>query len=110
MQNIANTVKRIASRDDVAVIFPVHEPQCPRDHDEAPSLGKRVLVMRETTERPEGVDARTAKLVGTDIETIVREVENLLDDGEAYSAMGRAHNPFGDGKSAQRICNLLAQS
>ena len=148
MQNIANAVKRIASRPDVAVIFPVHmNPNVravmneqlegldnvaliePLDYphfarlldishlmltdsggvqEEAPALGKPVLVMRETTERPEGVVAGTAKLVGTDTDTIVRETERLLDDGEAYSAMARAHNPFGDGHSSQRICDLLA--
>ena len=76
--------------------------------EEAPALGKPVLVMRETTERPEGVAAGTAKLVGTDPDTIVAETEHLLDDGQAYAAMARAHNPFGDGRSAQRICDLLA--
>ena len=64
--------------------------------------------MRETTERPEGVTAGTARLVGTDPETIVRETERLLDDEAAYSAMAQAHNPFGDGRSAQRIADLLA--
>ena len=148
MQNIANAVKRIASRPDVAVIFPVHmNPNVravmneqlegldnvaliePLDYphfarlldishlmltdsggvqEEAPALGKPVLVMRETTERPEGVVAGTAKLVGTDTDTIVRETERLLDDGEAYSAMARAHNPFGDGMAAARIAELLA--
>ncbi|MBU2033137.1 MAG: UDP-N-acetylglucosamine 2-epimerase, partial [Alphaproteobacteria bacterium] len=62
----------------------------------------------ETTERPEGVAAGTAKLVGTDPDTIVAETEHLLDDGQAYAAMARAHNPFGDGRSALRICDLLA--
>jgi len=76
--------------------------------EDAPALGKPVLVMRETTERPEGVVAGTAKLVGTDWTTIVREAEHLLDDPEAYSSMARAHNPFGDGHSSQRICDLLA--
>ncbi|MBX7494570.1 UDP-N-acetylglucosamine 2-epimerase (non-hydrolyzing) [Qipengyuania sp. 6B39] len=149
MQNIADAVKRIASRGDIAVIFPVHlNPNVhavmneqlagldnvaliePLDYphfarllniaelmltdsggvqEEAPALGKPVLVMRETTERPEGVAAGTAKLVGTDADTIVRETERLLDDPEAYSAMARAHNPFGDGLSAQRICDLLAR-
>ena len=76
--------------------------------EEAPALGKPVLVMRETTERPEGVEAGTAKLVGTDADRIVHETFRLLDDPEAYSAMARSHNPFGDGRSAQRICDLLA--
>ena len=150
MQSIANAVKTIASRDDVAVIFPVHlNPNVravmneqlagldnvaliePLDYphfarlldishlmltdsggvqEEAPALGKPVLVMRETTERPEGVEAGTAKLVGTDADTIVRETLRLLDDDDAYAAMARAHNPFGDGHSSQRICDLLAKA
>ena len=77
--------------------------------EEAPALGKPVLVMRETTERPEGVDAGTAKLVGTDADMIVAEVTRLLDDPAAYAAMAQAHNPFGDGHSAQRIADLLAE-
>jgi len=76
--------------------------------EEAPSLGKPVLVMRETTERPEGVAAGTAKLVGTDRARIVREVLALLDDEGAYAAMARAHNPFGDGNAAQRIAAVIA--
>jgi UDP-N-acetylglucosamine 2-epimerase (non-hydrolysing) len=148
MEGIASAVKRIAARDDVAVIFPVHlNPNVrsvmnealsgldnvaliePLDYphfarlldiahvmltdsggvqEEAPALGKPVLVMRETTERPEGVAAGTAKLVGTDADLIVSETERLLDDQHAYEAMARAHNPFGDGHSALRICDLLA--
>jgi hypothetical protein len=65
--------------------------------EEAPALGKPVLVMRETTERPEGVEAGTAKLVGTHADRIVAEATRLLDDRAAYDAMARAHNPFGDG-------------
>jgi UDP-N-acetylglucosamine 2-epimerase (non-hydrolysing) len=76
--------------------------------EEAPSLGKPVLVMRETTERPEGVDAGTARLVGTDRARIVGETLALLDDEEAYAAMARAHNPFGDGKASQRIAEIIA--
>ena len=76
--------------------------------EEAPSLGKPVLVMRETTERPEGVAAGTAKLVGTDRGRIVREVLSLLDDEAAYRAMARAHNPFGDGLASQRIAAIIA--
>ena len=76
--------------------------------EEAPSLGKPVLVMRETTERPEGVAAGTAKLVGTDRGRIVREVLSLLDDKSAYRAMARAHNPFGDGLASQRIAAIVA--
>lgn len=71
--------------------------------EEAPSLGKPVLVMRDTTERPEAVDAGTVKLVGTDPDTIVREANRLLDDAAAYESMSRAHNPYGDGKAALRI-------
>ena len=76
--------------------------------EEAPSLGKPVLVMRETTERPEGVAAGTAKLVGTDRGRIVHEVLSLLDDKSAYRAMARAHNPFGDGLASQRIAAIVA--
>lgn len=76
--------------------------------EEAPSLGKPVLVMRETTERPEGVAAGTAKLVGTDRATIVAETLALLDDEAAYAAMARAHNPFGDGQAAARIARIVA--
>jgi UDP-N-acetylglucosamine 2-epimerase (non-hydrolysing) len=67
-----------------------------------------VLVMRETTERPEGVEAGTARLVGTEAAAIVTELSTLLDDSSAYEAMARAHNPFGDGHSAARIVELLA--
>ncbi len=147
LENIAEAVRQIAERPDVAVIFPVHlnpnvravmhgalggRPNValiePLDYpnfarllaiaevmltdsggvqEEAPALGKPVLVMRETTERPEGVTAGTAKLVGTDTQTIVTEMFNLLDDKTAYEAMARAHNPFGDGHSARRIVELL---
>ncbi len=78
--------------------------------EEAPSLGKPVLVMRETTERPEGVAAGTARLVGTDKGRIVTEIFKLLDDKAAYSAMSRAHNPFGDGKAATRIARTVADA
>ncbi|NBW76055.1 MAG: UDP-N-acetylglucosamine 2-epimerase (non-hydrolyzing) [Sphingomonadaceae bacterium] len=147
MANIAEAIRRIAQRQDVAVIFPVHlNPNVravmnkalgqlsnvaliePLDYphfvrllsiaeimltdsggvqEEAPALGKPVLVMRETTERPEGVSAGTARLVGTDVTRIVTEIFNLLDDKAAYEAMARAHNPFGDGKSARRIVELI---
>ena len=75
--------------------------------EEAPSLGKPVLVMRETTERPEAVAAGTAKLVGTDREQIVREAARLLEDATAYRAMAQAHNPYGDGKAAERIAAFI---
>jgi UDP-N-acetylglucosamine 2-epimerase (non-hydrolysing) len=78
--------------------------------EEAPSLGKPVLVMRETTERPEGVAAGTAKLVGADRARIVAETLALLDDDAAYAAMARAHNPFGDGKASERIAAVIAGS
>ena len=78
--------------------------------EEAPALGKPVLVMRETTERPEGVVAGTARLVGTDEDRIVSEVFTLLDDSEAHAAMARAHNPFGDGHAAERIAETLAHA
>jgi len=75
--------------------------------EEAPSLGKPVLVMRDTTERPEAVDAGTVKLVGTDTDLIVREASTLLDDDAAYDSMARAHNPYGDGIASQRIRDAL---
>ena len=148
MRNIADAVKRIAARADVAIIFPVHlNPNVravmqaelaglqnvaliePLDYphfarliaisalmltdsggvqEEAPALGKPVLVMRETTERPEGVEAGTARLVGTNADRIVSETFRLLDDEAEYVTMARAHNPFGDGHAAQRIVELLA--
>lgn len=76
--------------------------------EEAPSLGKPVLVMRDTTERPEAVQAGTVRLVGTDRKRIVSEANLLLDDSNAYGAMSRAHNPYGDGKAAGRIVKTLA--
>ena len=76
--------------------------------EEAPSLGKPVLVMRETTERPEGVEAGTARLVGTSRERIVVETERLLHDPAAYARMAQAHNPYGDGRSGERIAGVLA--
>ena len=147
MEAIAEAIRQIAARPDVAVIFPVHlNPNVravmngalegldnvamiePLDYphfarllglaeimltdsggvqEEAPALGKPVLVMRETTERPEGVTAGTARLVGTETSVIVTELFNLLDDKAAYESMARAHNPFGDGQSARRIVELL---
>ncbi|WP_066518716.1 non-hydrolyzing UDP-N-acetylglucosamine 2-epimerase [Sphingobium cloacae] len=112
----------LADRSNVAMIDPLDYPHFVRLLDlchlvltdsggvqeEAPSLGKPVLVMRETTERPEGVAAGTARLVGTDRARIVREVAMLLDDEAAYGAMARAHNPFGDGQAAERIARIIA--
>jgi UDP-N-acetylglucosamine 2-epimerase len=77
--------------------------------EEAPSLGKPVLVMRETTERPEAVAAGTVRLVGTDSARIVAEATRLLDDPQAYAAMSRAHNPYGDGRAAARIVRELVR-
>ena len=150
LKSVAQAVRRIAERPDVAVIFPVHPnpnvrgPMAevlggidnvamidPLDYpnfvrllslchfvmtdsggvqEEAPALAKPVLVMRETTERPEGVVAGTAKLVGNDEEVIVTEASRLLDDKAAYEAMARAHNPFGDGRSSERIARIILGS
>lgn len=77
--------------------------------EEAPSLGKPVLVMRDTTERPEGISAGTLKLVGTDEETIYREFKRLLTDEEEYRAMSTASNPYGDGFAARRIADVLCE-
>ncbi|MEY2943596.1 MAG: hypothetical protein RLY97_1610 [Pseudomonadota bacterium] len=148
LESIAEAVRQIAERPDVAIIFPVHpNPNVrkvmddalagldnvamiePLDYphfarllslaeimltdsggvqEEAPALGKPVLVMRETTERPEGVAAGTAKLVGTETAAIVTEIFTLLDDKAAYEAMARAHNPFGDGQTSRRIAEIIA--
>lgn len=75
--------------------------------EEAPSLGKPVLVMRETTERPEAVEAGTVKLVGTDKATIISEVNRLMKDEEAYTKMSKAHNPYGDGQACNRIIDAI---
>jgi len=75
--------------------------------EEAPSLGKPVLVMRETTERPEAVAAGTVKLVGTDVATITANLDQLLSDETAYKRMSRAHNPYGDGQACDRIAQQL---
>ncbi len=75
--------------------------------EEAPSLGKPVLVMRETTERPEAVEAGTVRLVGTDARKLIEETDNLLTDEDLYRKMSNVQNPYGDGKSANRICEVL---
>lgn len=112
----------LGQRDNIARIEPLDYPHFIRAlemaeivlsdsggvQEEAPALGKPVLVMRETTERPEGVAAGTAKLVGTDADRIVSEISTLLDVPQAYSAMARAHNPFGDGHAAERIARIVA--
>jgi UDP-N-acetylglucosamine 2-epimerase (non-hydrolysing) len=77
--------------------------------EEGPALGKPVLVMREYTERPEGIQAGTSKLVGTQAKNIVASVAGLLNDSAAYQAMARAVNPYGDGKATERILNILAE-
>lgn len=150
MENIARAIARIAAREDVAVLFPMHpNPNVgkvmdailgnlpnvariePLDYphfiralglcdlaltdsggvqEEAPALGKPVLVMRDTTERPEGVAAGTARLIGTDEDRIVREVDCLLDNTDTYRAMAQAHNPFGDGHAAARIAAIIKDS
>ena len=113
--------KRLGKLPNVALIEPLDYPNFVRllsiaeimltdsggVQEEAPALGKPVLVMRETTERPEGVTAGTAKLVGTETSVIVTEMFKLLDDKTAYDAMARAHNPFGDGQTASRIVELI---
>ena len=112
----------LAGRDNVALIEPLDYPHFVRlmgmaellltdsggIQEEAPSLGKPVLVMRDTTERPEGVDAGTAMLVATDRGRIVREANRLLDDRAAYDAMAQAHNPYGDGQASARIAAQVA--
>lgn len=114
---------QLGQLDNVAMIEPLDYPHFVRllgmaelmltdsggVQEEAPALGKPVLVMRETTERPEGVAAGTAKLVGTDRATIVAAATKLLDDQAAYDAMARAHNPFGDGQSSKRIADLVTR-
>ena len=77
--------------------------------EEAPSLGKPVLVMRETTERPEALEAGTVKLVGTDTVLIVKEAQKLLDDPEAYTEMSQASNPYGDGHACEKIVDFLVR-
>ena len=149
MLQIAAALAELASREDVAIIYPMHpNPNVvevmrpalsglanialiePLDYlgfvammeashivltdsggiqEEAPSLGKPVLVMRDTTERPEGVAAGTAVLVGAECAVITREVSRLLDDQVAYDAMARAHNPYGDGTASRRIAEITAR-
>ena len=78
--------------------------------EEAPSLGKPVLVMRDTTERPEGVEAGTLKLTGTEEDTIFAECSRLLTDTQTYRRMSTATNPYGDGKASQRIRKVLEEA
>jgi UDP-N-acetylglucosamine 2-epimerase (non-hydrolysing) len=77
--------------------------------EEAPSLGKPVVVMRDTTERPEAVDAGTVVLAGTDYDEIVKYVSRLLEDEDFYNKMAWAHNPYGDGMAAERIVKILRE-
>ncbi|MEO0902466.1 MAG: UDP-N-acetylglucosamine 2-epimerase, partial [Bacteroidota bacterium] len=77
--------------------------------EEAPSLGKPVLVMRNTTERPEAVEAGTVVLVGTDKERIITEATKLIQDNDAYVKMSKLHNPYGDGKACERIANYISR-
>ena len=145
--HICRAIKRLAVREDVQVVFPVHPNPNVRNivnrelsgvdkvflieplnyepfvylmrrasvlvtdsggiQEEGPSLGKPVLVMRKVTERPEAIRAGTARLVGVQTDTIVSEVERLLDDESEYATMARAINPYGDGRASQRICAVL---
>lgn len=147
MRQIASALQSLATREDVAIIYPVHpNPNVtevmrpaladypnialiePLDYlnfvammeastlmltdsggiqEEAPSLGKPVLVMRDTTERPEGVAAGTSRLVGADAARIVAETARLLDDPSAYAKMAQAHNPYGDGTASRQIAQLI---
>ncbi len=150
MHAIAATLRQLARRPDVGIVFPVHRNPAVRDvmqaelagldnlalieplaypefvrlldvahlmltdsggvQEEAPALGTPVLVMRETTERPEAIAAGTARLVGTNCDKIVCETSRLLDDPETHAAMARAVNPYGDGKAAARIRDLLVSA
>ncbi|MFB3777364.1 MAG: non-hydrolyzing UDP-N-acetylglucosamine 2-epimerase [Bryobacteraceae bacterium] len=146
-ENICAALARLAERDDVQIVYPVHpNPQVQKPvrrllsgrrnillmeplgyvpfvdlmsrafllltdsggiQEEGPSLGKPVLVMREKTERPEAVQAGTAKLVGTSQARIVEETARLLDDPMEYERMARVHNPYGDGRASRRIADLI---
>jgi len=77
--------------------------------EEAPSLGKPVLVMRDTTERPEAVEAGTVKLVGTNKDAIIKEAQLLLDLQDEYIKMSKAHNPYGDGKACEKIVKFIKE-
>jgi UDP-N-acetylglucosamine 2-epimerase (non-hydrolysing) len=147
MRHICRTIRSLAGRGDVDVIFPVHPNPAvravvartlegvegvhlcePLDYlsfvqvldsadlvltdsggvqEEAPSLGKPVLVLRDTTERPEAIEAGVARLVGTTPDFVYAAASELLDDPRAYARMARAENPFGDGRAAGRIAEVL---
>lgn len=123
--NVAPVMRQLLGhRAEIACIDPLDYPHFVRALDiadvvltdsggvqeEAPALGTPVLVMRETTERPEGIEVGTAKLVGTNPHRIASAVETLLDVPAAYSAMANAHNPFGDGRAAERIAGIISES
>src|ERR1017187_3241083 len=148
LDSICLALARLARRDDVEIVYPVHPNPNVRQtvnrhlagqpnitlldpmgyvpfvdlmrrayllltdsggiQEEAPSLGKPVLVLRDKTERPEAVSAGTARLVGTNECRIVEEAELLLDDPQVYKRMARRHNPYGDGKASERIADVLA--
>ena len=78
--------------------------------EEAPSLGKPVLVMRNTTERPEAIDAGTVELVGTNKDKIIEKVNELINNHKFYEKMSKAHNPYGDGKASKRITEALTDN
>jgi UDP-N-acetylglucosamine 2-epimerase (non-hydrolysing) len=78
--------------------------------EEAPSLGKPVVVMRETTERPEGIEAGSSKLAGTSTESIVNAVAELTKNPAAYAAMAKVNNPYGDGKAAERVVKIISEA
>lgn len=147
-RRICNALTRLAKRDDLQIVYPLHlnpnvrEPVMgvlaghdnihlinPQDYlpfvylmqqahiiltdsggiqEEAPSLGKPVLVMRDTTERPEAVQAGTVRLTGTDENCIVSEVSRLLEDPVAHATMARAHNPYGDGTASRKIAEIVS--
>jgi UDP-N-acetylglucosamine 2-epimerase (non-hydrolysing) len=150
LSRICEALRRLASRDDVTVLYPVHlnprvqqvaqemlsglkrvELVSPLSYpdllrvlercafvltdsggiqEESPSFGKPVLVMREVTERPEVIECGAGLLVGTDPDRIVREASRLLDDADAYERMATVENPFGDGKAAARIVDVLSEA
>ena len=98
-EDICRALAAIGARDDVEIVFPVHPN---------PNVQEPVLVMRDVTERPEAVAAGTVRLVGTDAERVVGETERLLKDGDAYAAMARAANPFGDGHASGGRTELVS--
>ena len=119
MYHIFRAIKRIVDEfADVKVVYPIHNFQNKSYlimtdsggiQEEAPSLGKPVLVLRDTTERPEGIKAGTLKLTGTDEEVIYNETKKLLSDKEAYNAMSHASNPYGDGHASERIADAIIE-